>query len=408
MFRKLLTLVEARAAIANLELTRLGAEQVPLLKAHFRVLAEDVTSTLDIPPFNRSTVDGFAVKAADTFGADEKTPGQMKVCGIVNIGELPRVTVASGEAADIVTGAPIPEGADAVVMVEDTEKAGGTIRVYRAATEGENVMKRGADIRKGEIVLKAGHVLGSREIGVLAALGLAEVRVCGIPRVVVLSTGGEVTEPGKPLLPGKIFDINAYTLCAAVLESGGSPVYLGVVPDEKAKLRDALVRALEVADVVLSSGGVSVGPKDLVPMTIASLGEPGLVFSGIALKPGKPTTVASVAGKALFALPGHPTSALLVFHLLVRPLIWRLSGREAPQVETVQALAGMRFFSAKGRRTFVMVKLRKNEAGKVVAEAVETGASGAITTLAKADGYVEIPENEQFVDKDEEVEVALF
>ncbi len=164
----------------------------------------------------------------------------------------------------------------------------------------------------------------------------------------------------------------------------------------------------KLADVVLSSGGVSVGPKDLMPMTIASLGEPGLVFSGIALKPGKPTTVASVRGKAVFALPGHPTSALLVFHLLVRPVIWRLSGRAAPQIETVQALAGMRFFSAKGRRTFVMVKLRKNEAGKVVAEAVETGASGAITTLAKADGYVEIPENEQFVDKDEEVEVALF
>jgi molybdenum cofactor synthesis domain-containing protein len=408
MFRKLLTLDEARAAIADLELTRLGNEQVPMLKAHFRVLAEDVTSTLDIPPFNRSTVDGFAVKAADTFGADEKTPVQMKVCGIVNIGELPRVTVASGEAAEIVTGAPIPKGADAVVMVEDTEKAGGTIRVYSAATEGENVMKKGSDIRKGEIVLKAGHVLGSREIGVLAALGLAEVRVCGIPRVAVFSTGGEVTEPGKPLLPGKIFDINAYTLYAAVLESGGSPVYLGVVPDEKPKLRDALVRALEVSDVVLSSGGVSVGPKDLVPMTIASIGEPGLVFSGIALKPGKPTTVALVDGKAVFALPGHPTSALLVFHLLVRPVIWRLSGRAAPQIETVQALAGMRFFSAKGRRTFVMVKLGKNEAGKVVAEAVETGASGAITTLAKADGYVEIPENEQFVDKDEKVEVALF
>ena len=407
-FRKLLKLDEARTAIANLELTRLGTEKVPLLKAHFRVLAEDVTSTLDIPPFNRSTVDGFAVKAADTFGADEKTPVLMKVCGIVNIGELPRVTVAFGEAAEIVTGAPMPEGADAVVMVEDTEKAGGKIRVYSAATEGENVMKRGSDIRKGETVLKAGHVLGSREIGVLAALGLAEVRVCGIPRVVVLSTGGEVTEPGKPLLPGKIFDINACTLYAAVLESGGSPVYLGVVPDEKAELRDALVRALDVGDVVLSSGGVSVGPKDLMPMTIASLGEPGLVFSGIALKPGKPTTVALVDGKAVFALPGHPTSALLVFHLLVRPVIWRLSGRAAPQIETVQALAGMRFFSAKGRRTFVMVKLRKNEAGKVVAEAVETGASGAITTLAKADGYVEIPENEQFVDKDENVEVALF
>ncbi len=407
VFRKLLTLDEARDAIAHLQLATVGSEQVSLLKAHSRVLAEDVTSTLDIPPFNRSTVDGYAVKAADTFGADEKTPVSLKMCGVVNIGELPNVTVSAGEAAEIVTGAPIPEGADAVVMVEDTEKEGGMVQVFSVVTKGENVMKKGADIKKCETVLKAGQVLGSREIGVLAALGFANVKVYMVPRVAVLSTGGEVTEPGKPLPPGKIFDINAYTLYAAVLECGGSPVYLGVVPDDKVKLREALLRALESADVVLTSGGVSVGPKDLMPMTVASLGEPGLIFSGIALKPGKPTTLALVGGKPVFALPGHPTSALLVFQLLARPLIWRLSGRAAAQTETVRALAGMRFFSAKGRRTFVMVKLRKNSAGKTVAEAVETGASGAITTLAKADGYVEIPENEQFVDADEEVTVWL-
>jgi molybdenum cofactor synthesis domain-containing protein len=408
VFRKLLTLDEAREAIAHLELAKLGTEQVPLLKAYNRVLADDVTSTLDIPPFNRSTVDGYAVKAADTSGADEKEPVRLKVCGVVNIGEPPRVTVSAGEAAEIVTGAPIPEGADAVVMVEDTEKTGDGVRVFTAATQGENVMKKGADIKRGETVLRAGQVLGSREVGVLAALGMAGVKVHRVPRVAVLSTGGEVTEPGKPLPAGKIFDINAYTLYAAVLGAGGNPIYLGVVPDDKVRLREALVKALGDADVVLTSGGVSVGPKDLMPATVASLGAPGLVFSGIALKPGKPTTVAQVGGKAVFALPGHPASALLVFHLLVRPVIWRLSGRAAAQAERVRAVAGMRFFSAKGRRTFVMVKLRKNSEGKAVADAVETGASGAITTLAKADGYVEIPENVQFVDKDEEVEVALF
>ncbi len=408
MFRKLLTLDQARTAIANLQLKALDDEKVPLQKAHNRILANDVRSTLDIPPFDRSTVDGYAVKASSTVGADEKTPVTLTVRGVVNIGELPKVAISAGEAAEIVTGAPIPEGADAVVMVEDTERTAAKLQVSSSLTKGENVMKRGTDIKQGNTVLKTGQVMGSREIGVLAALGLAEVRVRGVPRVAVLSTGGEVNEPGKELPPGKIYDINAYTLYAAVLEAGGTPLYLGVVPDEKEKLHESLEKALENADMVLTSGGVSVGPKDLMPMTVATLGKPGLIFSGVAVKPGKPTTVALVEGKAVFALPGHPASALLIFHLLVRPVIWRLSGRPEPQTKKVRALAGMRFFSAKGRRTFVMVKLRKNDEGKPIADAVESGASGAITTLTKADGYVEIPEYEQFVEKDEEIEVTLF
>ncbi len=408
MFRKLLTLDEARTAIANLQLKALENERVPLQKAHDRILANDVKSTLDIPPFDRSTVDGYAVKAASTFGADEKTPVTLTVRGVVNIGELPKIAISAGEAAEIVTGAPIPEGSDAVVMVEDTERTDAKLRVSSAMTKGENVMKKGTDIKQGNIILKTGQVLGSREIGALAALGLAKIRVRGVPRVAVLSTGGEVSEPGKELPPGKIYDINAYTLYAAVLEAGGIPLYLGVAPDEKEKLHESLVKALESADIVLTSGGVSVGPKDLMPMTVATLGKPGLVFSGVAVKPGKPTTVALVEGKAVFALPGHPASALLIFHLLVRPIIWRLSGRPEPQTEKARALAGMRFFSAKGRRTFVMVKLRKNDEGKLIADAVESGASGAITTLTKADGYLEIPEDEQFVEKDEYIEVTLF
>jgi molybdenum cofactor synthesis domain-containing protein len=408
MFRKLLTLEEARETISRLKLATLGVDNASLLNAHDRVLAEDVTSSLDIPPFDRSTVDGYAVKAVDTFGAEEKEPARLRVCGVVNIGEPPKITVSTGEAAEIVTGAPIPEGADAVVMVEHTEGKGGELRVFRAVTKGENVMKKGSDIKRGETVLKAGQVLGSRQIGVLAALGTASVRVYAVPRIAVLSTGGEVTEPGKKLPSGRIFDINAYSLYTAVLESGGKPVYLGVVPDEKTRLREALRHALECTDMVVTSGGVSVGPKDLMPQTVDSLGAPGLLFSGIAVKPGKPTTMAMVGQKPVFALPGHPTSALLIFHLLVRPVIWRLSGRAIAQAVKVKALAGMRMFQAKGRRTFVMVKLRKDETGRLAAETVETGASGAITTLAKADGYVEIPENQQFVDKDEEVEVTLF
>lgn len=407
MFRKLLTLDEAQDAINRLELKALGSEETPLLSAHNRVLAEDVTSKLDIPPFDRSTVDGYAVKAKDTFGAEENQSVLLRVCGVVSIGELPRISVSAGQAAEIVTGAPIPEGSDAVVMVEDTERTGDELHVFSAVTKGENVMKRGSDIKKGETVLKAGQVLSSREIGVLAALGAACAKVHEVPQVAVLSTGGEVTEPGKELPPGRIYDINAYSLSAAVLESGGNPICMGVTPDDPIEMREALQCALECADVVITSGGVSVGPKDITPQTVDSLGKPGLIFSGIAVKPGKPTTMAVIGRKPVFALPGHPTSALLVFQLLVRPVIERLSGRTPTEVAKVKGVAGMRMFSAKGRRTFVMVKLRRDKSG-LVAEAVETGASGAITTLAKADGYVEIPENQQFVDKGEEVEVALF
>jgi putative molybdopterin biosynthesis protein len=409
MFRKLATFDEAKQLIEQqLKPKPLGTQKIPLLDAYSRVLAQDATSTLDIPPFNRSTVDGYAVKAQDTFGADENQPAKLKVCGMVSIGEAPKVKVEKGEAAEIVTGAPIPEGADAVVMVEDTEREDDDLNVYGSVTANENVMKKGADIKNGEIVLKAGKVLGSREIGVLAALGNAKVTVYVVPTVAVLSTGGEVTELGKPLPPGKIYDINAYSLCMAVRESGGNPVYAGVVPDEKEQLRKALQAALASADMVLTSGGVSVGPKDLIPETVDSLGKPGVFLSGIAVKPGKPATVALIGEKPVFSFPGHPTSALLIFLLLARPVIQVMAGKPVRDLASIKAVADRRMFSAKGRRTFVMVRLVLDEVKGLVAEPVETGASGAITTLAKADGFVEIVENQQFVDAGEEVRVWLF
>jgi molybdenum cofactor synthesis domain-containing protein len=407
VFRKLMTFDEAKNAISqHMQPKPLGTEEITLLEAHKRVLAEDIISPLDIPPFNRSTVDGYAVKAEDTFGAEENQPVTLKVCGTVSIGEMPKVAVAKGEAAEIVTGAPVPEGADAIVMVEDTDKMDGNVKIYSSVTKNENVMKKGSDIKNGETVLKAGKVLGSREIGVLAALGMAKARVFRVPRVAVLSTGGEVTEPDKPLPPGKIYDINAYSLYAAILESGGKPIYQGVVPDDKTELRKALEQALASADMVVTSGGVSVGPKDIMPETVSSLGKPGLIFSGIAVKPGKPVTTAMIGDKPVFSFPGHPASALLTFLLLGRPVIQAMAGKPVSELASVQAVAASRMFSAKGRRTFVMVKLRKGKT-KLVAEPVESGASGAITTLAKADGFVEIPENQQFIDADEEVAVWL-
>ena len=409
MFRKLLTFEEAKKKIDDqFKPVFLGEEEAVLLEAYNRVLNEDVVSTLDIPPFNRSTVDGYAVKAEDTFGADENQPATLTVSGVVNIGEQSRLKVAKGEAVEIVTGAPIPEGADAAVMVEDTEREDSELHVFGAINVNENVMKKGSDIKKGAVVLKKGQVLGSSEIGVLAALGQTKVKVLKIPIVAVLSTGGEITEPGKELPAGKIYDINAYSISTAVIESGGKPVYFGVVPDDKAALAKALQTALASADMVITSGGVSVGPRDYTPQIVDSLGKPGIVVYGIAVKPGKPTTVGFVGDKPVFSLPGHPTSALLIFYLLARPLIQRLAGRPVGGMKVVRAFAGSRMFSAKGRRTFVMVKLEFDKECRLIAEPVESGASGAITTLAKADGFVEIAENEQFVDANEEVLVVLF
>jgi molybdenum cofactor synthesis domain-containing protein len=409
MFRKLVTFDEAKKKIDDqFKPVFLGEEEAVLLEAYNRVLNEDVVSTLDIPPFNRSTVDGYAVKAEDTFGAEENKPVILKVSGAVNVGEQPNAKVSKGEAIEIVTGAPIPEGANAAIMVEDTEREDTELFVFGAVTVNENIMKKGSDIKKGTLVLKKGQVLGSSEIGVLAALGLTKVKVLKVPMVAVLSTGAEVTEPGKPLTLGKIYDINAYSISTAIIESGGKPVYFGVVPDDKTVLAKALQTGLASADMVITSGGVSVGPRDYTPQIVDSLGKPGIVVYGIAIKPGKPTTVGFVGDKPVFSLPGHPTSALLIFYLLARPLIQRLAGRPVGGMKIVSAFAGSRMFSAKGRRTFIMVKLEFDKACRLIAQPLETGASGAITTLANADGFVEIGENEQFVDVDEEVAVVLF
>jgi molybdenum cofactor synthesis domain-containing protein len=409
MFRKLMTFDEAKKTISDhLKPASLGEEEAVLLEAFNRVLKQDVVSTLDIPPFNRSTVDGYAVKAEDTFGADENEPVKLNVTGAISVGEQPNITVTKGEAVEIVTGAPMPEGADAAVMVEDTEREDSQLNVFAPITINQNVMKKGSDIKNGDVLLKKGQLLGSAEIGILAALGLTKVKVSKIPIVAVLSTGGEITEPGKALTPGKIYDINAYSISTAVIESGGKPVYFGVIPDDKAALTKVLQTAVASADIVITSGGVSVGPRDYTPQIVDSLGKPGIVVYGIAVKPGKPTTIGFIGDKPIFSLPGNPTSALLIFYLLARPLIQQLAGRPVVGMKLVRAFAGSRMFSAKGRRTFVMVKLEFDKTCRLIVEPVESGASGAITTLAKADGFVEIAENEQFIDVDQEVEVVLF
>jgi len=409
LFRKLISFEEAKKIIEkNFSPKPVGVERVSLSEAYGRALVEDIVATMDVPPFNRSTVDGYAVKTSDTFGAEEDQPITLRLCGQVAVGEYPRVIVEGGTAAEIVTGAPLPKGADAVVMMEHTNRRDDTIFVHRPASRGENVMKAGSDISKGQTVLQGGQRLASKHIGVLAALGLTEVKVYGQPRVAVISTGEEIVEPGKPLPPGRIYDINAPTLSAAVLECGGKPINLGIVPDERDQLQSALGRALNVADVVLTSGGVSVGPRDLLPQVLNELGEPGVLFSGVAIRPGKPLTFAVVNGKPVFSLPGHPASSLLTFHLFVQPVLCSMAGKREPVTPTLRAITASKLFPARGRRTFVMVNLTRDEAGRLLASPVPLGLSGAITTLAKADGFIQIPENQQFIDEGSEVTVHLF
>jgi putative molybdopterin biosynthesis protein len=409
MFRKLVSLDEAkRMLLDKFSSDPLGVERVPLSQAYDRVLAEDVVASIDVPPFDRSTVDGYAVRALDTFGADEDMAKTLRFCGSTSVGEPPRVVVERGTTVETVTGAPLPKGADAAVMLEHTSRKDDTVFVYRPVSLGENVMRASSDIKKGEILLESGRRLTPREVGVLAAVGSTEVTVYKRPRVAVLSTGAEIMELGRPLSPGKVYDINAYALSAAVLECGGEPINLGIVPDERDRLKQVLERALGSADVVITSGGVSVGPKDIVPEVVNSLGEPGVLVSGVAVKPGKPVTIALIKGKPIFSLPGHPTSSLLMFHLIVRPVISSMTGRPEDSPIFLKARTATKLFSARGRRTFVMVKLIRDEAGELLASPVPLGLSGAITTLAKAEGFIEIHETQQFIDAGEEVTVHLF
>jgi putative molybdopterin biosynthesis protein len=269
-------------------------------------------------------------------------------------------------------------------------------------------MKASSDIKEGQRLLTTCQQLGSREIGMIAAIGKPIVKTYRLPTVAVLSTGPEIAEPGKKLSPGKIYDINAYTLSSAVIEAGGRPLYLGVVQDSLQQLQKALRSALSQADMVITSGGVSVGPRDIMPTAVNTLGKPGVIVSGISIKPGKPTTIASVDGKLVFSFPGHPTSALLVLHLLALPLIQQLAGKKPRQPSQTKAYTTTRLFSAKGRRTYIMVTLKHDETGKRTAEPLPTSQSGAITTLAKADGYIEIPENMQYIEKNEHCTIRRF
>lgn len=384
-----------------------SVEAIPLEECLGRVLAEDIEAAIDVPPFDRASMDGFAVHAEDTYGAEEDRPISLKVVDKVGAGEEPKVEVELGEAVEVSTGAPIPKGANAVVMVEYTWQSDSSLKVYRAAVPGENIMAAGSDIMAGELILRKGDFLTPRETGVLAALGVTQVNVFKKPVVAVISTGNEVVSPGNPLSYGKIYDINARTIADSVAENGGVPKFLGIVGDNIEDLTRKIREGVKAADLVLTSGGTSAGVGDLLYRIIDGLGKPGIIVHGVSARPGKPLIIAVVEGKPIFGLPGYPTSALMMFHLFVRPVLREMASLGEAERRTIKASAAERTLSSGGRREYMPVNVTRNDVGKYTVYPVP-GGSGSITTLAEADGFIEMPENKVFFEEGEEVEVELF
>jgi putative molybdopterin biosynthesis protein len=378
---------------AALDPKPVGTKTVALAQALGRVLAQDLASPIDVPPFDRSAMDGFAVRAADLAGAGEGTPVTLALnAETIACGTAPKLTVAPGTATPIATGGPIPRGADAVVMVENTEPvatpAGPGILVRRAVNPGQAIGFAGSDIARDETLLRRGASIGSREIGMLAACGIAAVPVFRRPKVGVVSTGDELVQPGAPLRPAAIYDSNGAIVCAAVAENGGDPVFYGAIPDEEPVLEAAMRRAFAECDMVILSGGTSKGAGDLSHKLVARLGQPGIVAHGVALKPGKPLCLAVCDGKAVVVLPGFPTSAMFTFHDAIVPVLRRLAGLPARADAEVEATVPVRIPSEVGRTEYAMVSLVGREDG-YAAYPLGKG-SGSVTAFAQADGFVTI------------------
>ena len=405
--KETIPLDEARQLIAEAIRPIERTERVRILDANGRVAADDVTSTRDVPPFARAGMDGYAVRAEDTFGASRYEPKALRVIEKIYTGQVPTMTIGAGMAIEIATGAPMPPGADAVVMVEETEKAGEDVRVQTPVYPRQNVGKQGADIVVGQTVIARGDVLNPSRIGALAALGVADVEVFAKPTVAILSTGNEIADPGQDLQPGQIYDINKFTLSTIVAEHGCVPMPFATAQDTIEALEEAVDTALGRrslgeggCDVLVFSGGSSVGERDLILEVIGRKGE--IVFHGIAVKPGKPTVFGTINGKPMFGMPGYPTSCLSNGYMLLVPALRQIARLKPRHTATVTMPLGQRVVSTTGRHQFYTVRVVDGQAMPAFK------ASGDITSMSQADGYIEIPAQTDIVEKGEVVEVKLF
>lgn len=374
-------------------------EEVPITAALGRVLAVDIIATQSTPPFDRAAMDGYAVKARDTFGASRRNARLLTVIDVIYAGMIPSKRLAAGQCIQIATGAKMPAGADAVVMVEDTDKEDDQVKIMRAAAPRSHVSDKGEDIKRGELVLSKGVVLDPGKIGVLASQGMKRVPVYGKPQVAVLPTGEEVGEVGRKLKPGQVYDINSYTISAVVAGNGGQPFKQAIAGDTREELRAAINRGLE-KDLVVISGGSSVGERDLLFGILEEQGR--VLFHGIQIKPGKPTLFALVKGKPVFGMPGYPTSCLVNAYLLLLPALRKMAHLPPRTQMEVAATLSERVPGSVGRLQFLPVRIEGDKAVPIFKE------SGAITTTAQADGYIEIAQNIDMLEKDAPVTVTLF
>ena len=398
-FTSTISLDEARSRLTAAVRPITRTEPVGLADAAGRVVALDIASPIDVPAFARSLMDGYAVIAADTATATPAAPARLRLVDRIHTGQISAVTVDPGTCAEIATGAPLPAGADAVVMVEETAAAGDHIQMRVPTAPGRNIGRRGADIMTGDLVVRAGDWLTPSRIGALAAVGRPDVTVYARPRVAILSTGNEVVEPGRPLASGHVCDVNRFTLAAIVAAHGGVPQ-----PHQAAKdTIDALAEAIEAcghADLIVFSGGSSVGERDLVVDLIAARGR--MIFHGIAVKPGKPTAFAMVGDTPFFGMPGNPTSCLSNAYILLIPFLRAIARLPPHTPRTLRVPIGQRIASTAGRHQFYTVRLRDGAAYPAFK------GSGDITSLSQADGYIEIPADQSVIEEGAEVEVILF
>jgi molybdenum cofactor synthesis domain-containing protein len=401
-FTSTISFDEARRRLDAAGVRIARTEHVALGAAPGRVAAEDIASSIDVPPFSRSAMDGYAVIAADTSRAAAGSPVRLRIVDRLYTGQAPATAITSGACAEIATGAPLPLGADAVVMVEQTTKDGNDgVFVAAAATEGQNIGRQGGDIRAGTTVVRRGELLNPGRIGAIAAIGRQGVDVYARPRVAILSTGDEVVEPGRLLGPGQIFDVNRFTLAAIVESNGGVADARPPVVDTVASLGGAL-DACSGADIIVFSGGSSVGERDLIVDLVAAKGE--MIFHGIAVKPGKPTAFARIGASRtpFFGMPGNPTSCLSNAYVLLVPFLRACARLPEAANRTITVPLGRRIVSQAGRLQFYTVTIAKGAAMPAFK------GSGEITSLSHADGYIKIPADQSIVEEGQEVEVTLF
>ena len=408
VFHKLVSVEEALRLLEEKlgGIRPLGVVEVPILESVGHVLAEDVVARIDYPPFDRSTVDGYAVRSLDLAGASEVTPVKLEVVGESKIGSPPEGEVGPRQAIQIATGAMIPRGADSVVMEEYVSRKGRELTVYRSTVPGENISQAGSDVSAGDVVLRAGTLITSREVAILAGLGYDKVKVYRRPKVYVFSTGVELVPPGSPLPPGKLYDIDGYVITAMLRELGADVEFKGILPDDYEAMKSAIADALEKADVVVTTGSTSAGYGDMIYKVFRDLGAE-IIVHGLKARPGKPTAIAVKGPKVLFGLPGFPLSAMMNLYNLVAPVILRMRGLE-PSLSTakVRARIPFKFQAGRGFTELIPVMLVQGSRG-LSAYPVMTG-SGSIVGIGLADGYIVAEEGREYFDEDEEVEVTLF